>query len=161
MIRKINKQDDFIALTKVLNEAFASIAKEFGLTKENSPNNNAFISGEELKSQLTENREFYVYEKDGRPVGFIAIEKALNPPGTYYIEKLAVIPEYRHLGIGGYLMDYATNRITELRGKRISIGLIDSNTVLKKWYGKQGYTTFETKDFAHLPFSVCLMDKEI
>ncbi len=93
--------------------------------------------------------------------GFIAIEQALNAPDTFYIEKLAVAPEYRHSGIGVHLMNFASNRIKELGGKRISIGLIDSNAVLKEWYKKQGYVAFETKSFAHLPFSVCLMDKSI
>lgn len=161
MIQQITQQNDFLVLAKLLNQAFATVAKEFGLTKENSPTNNAFISGEELKSQLTDNREFYVYKKDLQSVGFIAIEQSLITPGTFYIEKLAVNPDYRHSGIGQHLMDFAFRRVKELGGKRISIGLIDSNTILKEWYGKQGYTVFETKHFNHLPFDVCMMEKKI
>ena len=161
MIQKIDRQYDFSKLAKLLNKAFSTVAEEFGLTKENSPTNNAFITGEELKSQLTDNREFYVYKNDAGYTGFIAIEQSLNTPGTFYIEKLAVNPDYRHSGIGQHLMDFASDRIKELGGKRISIGLIDSNTILKKWYSKQGYAVFETKHFEHLPFDVCMMEKEI
>lgn len=161
MIQKINKQDNFPKLAKLLNQAFATVAEEFGLTKENSPTNNAFITGEELKSQLTDNKEFYVYKNDIGYTGFIAIEQSLNTPGTFYIEKLAVNPNYRHSGIGQHLMDFASKRIKEFGGKRISIGLIDSNTILKKWYGRQGYTVFEIKSFDHLPFDVCMMEKEL
>lgn len=159
MIRKVSAQDDFIILAKLLNEAFATVAEDFGLTKENSPTNNAFITGEELKSQLTDNREFYIYEHHGEKVGFIAVEKSLSTPGTFYIEKMAVAPVYRHYGIGLLLMNLATNRIKELGGIRISIGLIDSNAVLKEWYRKQGFAEFELKTFEHLPFNVCMMDK--
>ncbi|MDR2920856.1 MAG: GNAT family N-acetyltransferase [Tannerella sp.] len=161
MIKKVSSQDDFNILAKLLNEAFATVAEDFGLTKENSPTNNAFITGEELELQLTGNREFYVYENYGEKVGFIAVEKSLSTLGTFYIEKMAVTPACRHYGIGLLLMDFATNRIKELGGKRISIGLIDSNTILKEWYSKQGFAEFEHKTFDHLPFNVCMMEKNI
>lgn len=161
IIKQVNRQSDFTALAQLLNQAFATVAKEFGLTKENSPTNNAFINGEQLKSQLTHNREFYVYKENTQCIGFIAIEQALNTPGTFYIEKLAVSPDYRHAGIGIKLMNFASERIKQLGGKYISIGLIDSNIVLKNWYQKQGFSVIEIKKFPHLPFDVCIMEKEI
>jgi ribosomal protein S18 acetylase RimI-like enzyme len=163
MIEQVTKQNDFVKLAKLLNEAFATVAKEFGLTKENSPTNNAFIASDELKTQLIESREFYTYADNGKVVGFIAIEKALGTPDAdkFYIEKLAVAPNSRHLGIGRQLMDFASNRIVELGGKCISIGLINSNTVLKDWYNKQGYVECSVKTFEHLPFEVCIMEKII
>ena len=161
MITQITKQDDFIILSKLLNIAFATVAKEFGLTKQNNPTNSAFITSDELKAQLTECREFYKYIDNGNPVGFIAIEKTLDGSDTFYIEKLSVIPNYRHLGIGNRLLDFASNRIVELGGKRISIGLINSNIVLKNWYDKLGYVEYSVKIFEHLPFEVCLMEKTL
>ena len=161
MIQQVTKQDNFIAITKLLNEAFATVAKQFGLTKENASTNSAFITSDELKAQLTENREFYTYVGNGKINGFIAIEKSLTTPDTFYIEKLAVIPNCRHQGIGRLLMDYASNRIAELGGKYISIGLINSNTVLKNWYNKQNYEERSIKSFEHLPFEVCIMEKNI
>ena len=160
MIQQVTKQNDFVILVKLLNESFATVAKEFGLTKENSPTNNAFITSAELKEQLTENREFYIYANNGKIIGFIAIEKS-STPDTFYIEKLAVLPDCRHLGIGRQLMDFASNRIEELGGKCISIGLINSNTVLKNWCGKQGYVECSVKTFEHLPFEVCIMEKKL
>ena len=159
MIQKISKQDDFVEPAKVLNEAFGTVAEELGLTKENCPTNSAFITSDELKAQLTENREFYVCKYNSEIVGFIAIEESLTEPDTFYIEKLAVIPSYRHLGIGLHLMDFASNRISEFGNKRISIALINSNIVLKNWYSKQGYTEVLVKKFEHLPFDVCFMEK--
>jgi len=161
MIQQVTKLNDFDTLAKLLNEAFFTIAEEFGLTKENSPTNNAFITSDELKAQLIESREFYIYVNTDKLVGFIAIEKALTPSDTFYIEKLAVAPDSRHLGIGKQLMDFASNRIVELGGKCISIGLINSNTVLKAWYNQQGYAECSVKAFEHLPFEVCIMNKII
>ena len=78
MIQQVTNKNDFEVLANLLNESFATVAKEFGLTKDNSPTNNAFITREALKSQLIENREFYTYIINGQTVGFVAIEKALN-----------------------------------------------------------------------------------
>lgn len=162
MIRKVDTTCDFGILARLLNEAFGTVAGEFGLTRENSPTNNAFITGDDLKSQFTAHREFYIYlVNQGCPAGFIALERSVSRLGTFYLEKLAVVPAYRHSGIGLRLMDFALNRIKELGGKRISIGLIDSNSRLKAWYHKQGYREFEVKKLPHLPFDVCMMEKEI
>jgi ribosomal protein S18 acetylase RimI-like enzyme len=160
-IHKISKQDDFVVLAKLLNKAFGTVAKEFGLTKKNASTNSAFIKSDELKVQLTENREFYSYKEDGKIVGFVALEKSLNEQDTFYIEKLAVIPDYRHHGIGRLLIDFASKRIIELGGKRISIALINSNIVLKNWYLQQDYVECSIKKYEHLPFEVCFMEKNI
>ena len=161
MITKISEQSDFVALTKLLNDAFGTVAKEFGLTKENCPTNNAFITCEELKSQLSDSREFYGYADKDKITGFIAIERSSRDPDTFYIEKVAVHPDYRHQHLGHRLMDFASQRIWELGGKRISIGLIDSNKVLKDWYMGQGFSFVEVKIYEHLPFDVCMMEKKL
>jgi ribosomal protein S18 acetylase RimI-like enzyme len=159
MIKQVTKQDDFVVLGKLLNKAFGTVAEEFGLTKENAATNSAFITGDELKAQLIENREFYSYEDNGKIVGFVAIEKSFNEQDTFYIEKLAVIPNDRHQGIGRRLIDFASKRITQLGGKRISIALINANAVLKNWYLQQGYVESSIKIYDHLPFDVCFMEK--
>ena len=59
------------------------------------------------------------------------------------------------------MMEFATERIAALGGKRISIGLIDSHNVLKSWYADQGYVQTAVRNFALLPFEVCLMEKKL
>ncbi|MDR0835922.1 MAG: GNAT family N-acetyltransferase [Tannerella sp.] len=158
MIKKISSQDDFKIFAKLLNESFKTIAKEFGLTRENTPTNNAFISAKDLKAQLMDNREFYYFDMDNRAIGFIAIEKSLSKTETFYIEKVAVHPHYRHKGIGRELLNFAIGRIRDLNGERISIGLIQSNIQLKEWYKQQGFNEVVVKSFNHLPFNVCFME---
>jgi ribosomal protein S18 acetylase RimI-like enzyme len=161
MIKKVTAQDDFQLLSELLNDSFITVANEFGITKDNCPSHNAFINSETLKSKLTSNREFYRLEEDGNSIGFITIEKADKKRDTFYIEKVAVHPDHRHKGLGKRLMDFATKRIIESNGKKVSVSLIDSNKILKDWYKKQGYIETGTKVFDHLPFKVCFMDKEL
>lgn len=159
MIKKVTQQDSFKPYAELLNCAFATVAAEFGLTKDNSPTHNAFITESALKAQLTDDTEFYYYQEGTNIIGFIAIERSKRDTGLFYIEKVAAHPYSRHKGIGKLLMEFATERIKELGGNKISIGLIDSNTVLKEWYKKLGYTETGIKVFSHLPFDVCYMEK--
>lgn len=165
----MNNQEDFIyiapeqdlsAIVKVLNLSHGTIARDFNFTKEDNPTNNAFIDEKTLREQLNNGIELYGLKMNNRLVGCIAIEKSKREPDTYYIEKVSVLPEFRHQGIGVRLMDFATAKIKDAGGQIISIALIDSNTKLKKWYLSQGFIETGFKDFEHLPFRVCFMRKE-
>ena len=59
------------------------------------------------------------------------------------------------------MMDFAAEKIKGYGGKWISIALIDSNTILKNWYLSQGFKETGIKDFPHLPFRVCFMNKKV
>ena len=165
----MNSQEDFIyiapeqdlsTIVKVLNLSHGTIARDFNFTKEDNPTNNAFIDEKTLREQLNNGIELYGLKMNNRLVGCIAIEKSKREPDTYYIEKVSVLPEFRHQGIGVRLMDFATAKIKDAGGRIISIALIDSNRKLKSWYLSQGFIETGFKDFEHLPFRVCFMRKE-
>jgi hypothetical protein len=46
-------------------------------------------------------------------------------------------------------------------GKKVTLGMIDSLTVLKEWYKSLGFEEKDTKKFEHLPFLVCFMDLDL
>jgi ribosomal protein S18 acetylase RimI-like enzyme len=146
---------------KVLNESHATVAKEFGFTKETNPSNSAFIDESALKRNLEKGIELYLLINDDKAAGCIAIEKSVNETNTFYIEKVSVLPEYRHKGYGTMLMDFATGKIKKSGGKCVSIALIDSNNILKNWYLNQGFFETTVKEFPHLPFRVCFMKKQL
>jgi len=156
----INPDEDVSAVLKVLNLSHGTIARDFNFTKEDNPTNNAFIDEKTLREQLKNGIALYGLKLGNRLVGCIAIEKSKREADTYYIEKVSVLPEFRHQGIGVRLMDFATDKIKNSGGKIISIALIDSNSKLKKWYLSQGFVETGFKDFEHLPFRVCFMRKE-
>lgn len=56
------------------------------------------------------------------------------------LNNLAVLPEYRHLGIGKELVDYAITYSKNIPGtNKIKIGIVEENTILKEWYEKIGF----------------------
>jgi N-acetylglutamate synthase-like GNAT family acetyltransferase len=161
IFKHVTQQADLEKSVKILNESHATVAMEFGLTKENCPTNNAFIDIATLKNQLNKGIKLYQLMIEKTAIGCIAIEKSLNEKDTYYIEKVSVIPQYRHHGYGVRLMNFATKRIINAGGKIISIALFDANKNLKEWYSKQGFIETATKDYDHLPFRVCFMKKQL
>jgi diamine N-acetyltransferase len=159
MIREIANEDELETSVNVIADSFKTVAVEFNLNKENCPTHPAFIT---LK-QLTEMKRkglklFGVFEGDAN-IGFAAVEKKKHK--VYNLEKLAVLPDYRHKGYGGKLMEFAEAYVKNAGGEKLSIGIINGHSVLKKWYETKGFKETAVTKFEHLPFTVCFMEKTI
>lgn len=148
----------YAQLADLIRSAFLTVAHDLNLTPENAPTNPAFIQEETLISVIEKGTRFYCAIVNESLLGCIALEVS-GDPHILYLERLAVIPEYRHLGLGAQLVDYAAERAKALGAQRLSIGIIEQNTVLKNWYGTLGFSQTALKRFEHLPFTVCFMEK--
>jgi GNAT superfamily N-acetyltransferase len=157
----VGSDDQLVECTKVITESFMTVAREFNLTKENAPTNPAFYTVGSLGNYLKKQTSLFGLYGNGRMVGCIAIEPSKESTGTFYIERMAVLPDERHKGYGLLLLQYAEGKIAEVGGHLAALGIIDKNTVLKEWYLKNGYTITGTREFAHLPFKVCFMEKRL
>ena len=155
-IRKLNKEKELNDLLFVIQESFMTVAKELNLTKENAPTNPAFLTMEKILESIEKKVDFYIASDNNKMCGSVGIQPG-KEEGEYYIERLAVLPEYRHKKYGIKLLDKAIEEIKMRNGKYISIGIIDENIKLKKWYLDYGFIEKGTKRFEHLPFTVCFM----
>jgi GNAT superfamily N-acetyltransferase len=97
--------------------------------------------------------------EDNVQVGFVGLEKKKDK--VYSLEKLAVMPEYRHKKYGGELIEFAENYVKNAGGKKLSIGIIYEHIILKQWYEAKGFQQTAVTKFEHLPFTVCFMEKVI
>jgi diamine N-acetyltransferase len=158
-IKKINNRDEITTSTQIIRDSFRTIALQFGLTRQNCPTHPSFMTVSQLIALKERGSTFFGLFLDDRQVGFLAVEKAEN--GLYYLEKLAIMPSFRHEGLGRMLVKQALDYIKGNDGHRVSIGLIDENTILKNWYRGIGFKEINTKIFPNLPFSVCFMELEI
>ena len=154
-IRDIISPAEIRGSLQVIRDSFRTVAEELGLTERNCPAHASFITLDKL-NELNKRAHFAGFYHDGRQVGFVAIEQADN--GVFYLDKLSVLPQHRHKGYGKRLVKYVLTRVKEEGGSRVSLGMIDSHTVLKGWYVKLGFRVTGTKKFAHLPFTVCFME---
>jgi len=149
--------DMFDECARVIRNSFTTVANEFNLTKEIAPTNPAFMEVDSLNKMYQNNIEMFAVNQDEEWIGFVAVEK--SNAEIYYMEKLAVLPAYRHKGFGRMTMDFVIRYVKDKGGKVISIGIIDENIVLKNWYLNYGFEVTETKQYPYLPFKVCLMEK--
>ena len=159
MIKEIKSKTDINYLTSLIRESFQTVADDLNLSIENAPTHPAFIKEEKILKEHSAGNRFYGYYKENKLIGSVAIKK--NNNDSYYLERLAVKPKYRHNGIGKKLIDYCIKYVKENEGSELLIAIINENNILKKWYKDYGFKEIETKEFEHLPFVVCFMKYKV
>ena len=144
--------------TQVIRGSFRDVAKQFGLTEENASGNGAFMKVERLRDIIDNGAiPFAVFE--GEQIAGFACVTTFR--GEYHLEKLAVLPQYRHRGFGELLIAYGCDIAKKMGSDVLFIDIIDENTLLKSWYQKLGFVETEKKHFPPHPFTVCFMQKSI
>jgi Acetyltransferases len=141
---------------EILRRSFADVAAQFALTAENCPTNPAFITSERLKSDKIGGARMYALISGGEKAGFMAIKDIGG--GIFSLEKLAVLPQFRHRGYGTALIDSCKSTAAKTGGTAVTIGIIEENAVLRNWYEKHGFIHKGTAKFPHLPFTVGFME---
>ena len=144
---------------EIVRAAFGTVAKEMGYTEALVPVFPAFITVEKLKAIKDRGAVFFGLFIGTRQVGFVAAEK--EKTGNYYIEKLAVLPEFRHLGLGRKLVNHVIAYAKSKGYRKLNLTMADENQVLKKWYLDIGFKETSVRKFDHLPFPVSFMELDI
>lgn len=65
--------DDLSLCLDIIRRSFATVAEEFGLTKENCPGHTAFMKPEKLREKYDAGDRMYLCEAEDRPVGFLEL----------------------------------------------------------------------------------------
>ncbi len=158
IIREVT-DDELLRSAKVIRDSFRTVASELGLTRENTPRHPSFSTVRQLRKNIEKGVEFFGLFLGDNQAGFVAVEKADD--NLFYMERLAVLPLYRHEGFGKELVSFVFDHVRSRGGKKLSIGIIDKQTVLKDWYKGMGFRETGIRDFPHLPFRVCFMEKDL
>lgn len=159
MITKVNSSEQLNICLDIIHKSFQTVADEMNLIKDNCPSYTAFMPIEKLISQFENNTPMFLYQYNGCFAGYFSL--SINDDSVE-LNNLAVLPEYRHLGIGKELVDYAITYSKNILGaNKIKIGIVEENTILKEWYEKIGFVHTGTKKYEHLPFTVGFMETEI
>lgn len=158
----IELQDDALLepCAEVIRAAFATVADARGLTHESAPTFPAWLTADRLREARAKGTRCFAAMDGPRPVGFAALE-AGREAGVFYLERLAVLPAVRHAGLGRRLVEHAAAAARAAGAAALSIGIIDDELVLKRWYETLGFTVTSTRRFPHLPFTVCYMERKL
>ena len=158
VIQKV-RYEELDTCAALIRESFAAVAEQFHLTPQNCPTNGAFLERAWLETEWRKGVLMYGLYRDGILAGFMQLEQKGHD--VCELKKLAVRPEYRHLGYGVMLLSFARKSAAELSVKKITIGMIEENVVLKNWYLANGFVHTGTKRFERLPFTVGFMEQSI
>ena len=160
MIRKTERAD-LPECVKVIRNSFQTVADEFGFTEENAPRFTAFATTEErlMWQMYCEHRLMYLDEEDGRICGCYSLR--LNDDGTCDLGSLSVLPEYRHRGIGGTLLRHSMETAREQNCGEMKLSIVEENTVLRKWYERNGAVHTGTEKFDFFPFTCGYMEIDL
>lgn len=159
MIIQVKNKEQLNICLDIIRSSFLMVAEEFGLNENNCPSHTAFMTINKLQKQFDDGRPMFLFYQDDIPVGYFSLAKCSDE--EWELNNLAVLPEYRHLGIGKAMVDYAVTTVKNHGGNKISISIIEENTTLKDWYLNLGFNHISTRKFEHLPFTVGFMKMEI
>jgi uncharacterized repeat protein (TIGR04076 family) len=142
----------------VIRKSFATVASDFGWTRETAPTFTAYISDEKLSAKVTDGYYAFGLFVGDVMVGFVSLTNMSG--GVYELNQLAVLPGWRHFGYGKELLGFCKNKARELGGNKIALDIIEENTVLKYWYAVNGFKHTGTKKFDWQPFTAGFMEWE-
>ena len=149
MIRAVEK-GELHECARLIRESFMTVAREFGITRENAPRFTAFAAdAQRLEWQFADGRPMYVCDEGG-----ICGYYSLHIMGSVCeLNNLCVIPAKRHGGIGGKLLMHAADTARAHGCARLEIGIVDENVRLRKWYEHFGAVYDCSRKFDFFPFT--------
>ena len=152
VIRGIGRED-LPVCADLIRRSFLTVADDLGLTPENAPRFTAFaVTEDRLLRQMTEeHRLMFGAEEGGVLCGYCSV--CLTGDGTCELGNLAVLPEYRHRGIGGRLLAHAVAAARQAGCRVMNIGIVEENTVLRRWYERCGAVHTGIRKFDFFPFT--------
>ena len=154
-IKEANVEDRSV-LASVIRGSFRDVAERFGLTVGNCPTHPSNCTDDWVESAMAKGTRFYLLADGGTPCGCVGLEQA--KPEVCYLERLAVLPEFRRRGFGKALVSHAPNQAKQFGAARVGICIIAEHAELKDWYTKLGFLTEKERvTFEHLPFEVTFM----
>jgi ribosomal protein S18 acetylase RimI-like enzyme len=146
-------------LVLIISEANKDVAQQFDITMRNAPKHPSFCTKAWVLSGLERGEEYFLY-KDGEVLaGCVAFEQP--DMDTAYLNRLSVMPKYRHNGIGSALVRYVLDYSKTRNVQTVSIGIIADHVLLKRWYSGLGFVEVNNRKFEHLPFDVKYMKYDL
>ena len=92
-------------------------------------------------------------------IGYYSLE--LQDNNQCELNNLCVLPQYRHKHIGTNMLEDACIKAKKAGCKKINIGIVEENKILKNWYVENGFIHTGTKKFDFFPFTCGYMERNI
>lgn len=154
-IRQVTAEE-LPACLAVIHAGFATVAAAFHLTPENCPTNGAFLPLVRLQRDDERGDLLFGAWQGERLIGFLQLSDLGG--GVWELQKLTVLPDCRHGGVGRTLVAFARDTAAGLGAATLRIGIIEENRRLRHWYEALGFVHRGVRAVPHLPFLVGTME---
>jgi GNAT superfamily N-acetyltransferase len=151
---------DSALVARVVRRAFRPQAAILGVNKVDHPYYAAFQTAVKVRERIAEGGQVLVARLGEEAVGTVTYSMGKQHPEDGWIERLAVLPEFRGRKYGEALMAEAEERLRKLGAKKLRLTIVKRFDHLRRFYEKQGYRATETRTFPGVPFEVLFMEKE-
>ena len=129
MIIKVTKAEQLPICLDIIHKGFQTVAEDLHLTRENCPGHTAFMPPEKLRAAFDGGCSLFLCRYQNTFAGCFSLHPTADGAT---LDHLAVLPPYRHLGLGKELVAYAADYAKDhLGAQKIQIGIVEENTVLK------------------------------
>ena len=157
MIREV-RREEIPECVRIIRRSHQTVAVEFGFTPENAPRYVAFATDEgRLVWQMDqEHRLMFLDDENGVICGYYSL--LLKGDGKCELGSLSVLPEYRHRGIGTKLLQHAADTARKQNCSVMRLSIVEENTVLRRWYERNGAVHTGTERFDFFPFTCGYME---
>lgn len=146
-------------IAAIISAAHKDVANLFKINRKNNPKHPSFYTRDWVLSDFNRGEEYFIHKNENSITGCVAFEQPA--PETAYLNRLSVLPKYRHNGIGAALVNHILGYARSKKVQIVSIGIIAAHEVLKAWYLDLGFVEKGTHKFEHLPFDVTYMHYEL
>jgi ribosomal protein S18 acetylase RimI-like enzyme len=111
----------------------------------------AFLDTAYATDELTEqvrnpDSRFWFLVADGQKAGYLKLnvgdaqsEPTMRTPESLEVERLYILPEFKHRGLGTYLMEFSEKEARRLGKKSMWLGVWEGNIPAQKLYESQGF----------------------
>ena len=101
----------------------------------------------------------FVAEENGVLCGYYSL--LIQDNGECELNNLAVLPQYRHRGIGKRLLEHSYTAAKRMGCHTMIIGIVEENAALRKWYEANGAIHIGTRKFDFFPFTCGYLKRDL
>ena len=139
--------------------AFGDVARRFGLHAGNCPTHPSLMTRERIERGMALGTTMLLAFDRGKLCGCVGLRQPVE--GVSILERLAVAPACRRLGLGRTLVGRACSLAGQIGAGQVEIGIIAKQHELRQWYETLGFRAVRTARFEILPFEVLYLRKDV
>lgn len=159
LIRRAVSEDSSV-ISAIIRRSFKQQAELLHMTESRYPGYVAFENDNQAALRIA-NTEVSMLLADALPVGTIGFySKGSEMMTEGFIERLAVLPQYRGRGYGRILMRHAEKNLFGRGCSSIQISIVASFERLRLYYEQVGYRFTHQATYPALPFEVLYLSKQ-